>query len=110
PADGFSFNFGPGLSGGMNEEGSGTGITVTFDTYDNGTGDAQEGPEIRVKNNGGIVASRKILGEFKTGANYVDVLLRYNISGTMDIVFNNQVMFTNIYVSGTPGSGSQFGF
>jgi len=47
------------LSGAMNEEGCTTGIAVTFDTYDNGTGDTQEGPEIRVKNNGNVIASPK---------------------------------------------------
>src|SRR5581483_3481418 len=51
PADGVSFVVSPGLSDTDNfgEEGGGTGLIVSFDTYDNGGGEA---PAISVKYGG----------------------------------------------------------
>src|SRR4051812_37084536 len=39
-ADGYSFNWGTDLAtGGVGEEGTGTGLSVTIDTFDNGGGE-----------------------------------------------------------------------
>ncbi len=74
PADGISFNFATDLaSGPFNEEGSGSGLTITFDAYDNSTGDNTEGPEIRIKYGGNLVARRKISNQFQTGVGYAPV-------------------------------------
>src|SRR5436190_10557525 len=110
PGDGFSFNFGHGLSGAMIEEGSGDALTITFDTYPNGTDDSPEGPEIRVKNNGTLVANRKFNNALITGTDFVDVQISWTSAGTLTLSYNGVVMFTNLFVLGPPSSGAQFGF
>ena len=40
PADGYSFSFGDIPNTSWGEEGAGAGITVAFDTWDNGGGEA----------------------------------------------------------------------
>src|SRR5262249_13597659 len=54
PADGFSFNWATDLPNGvLGEEGGGSGLTVSFDTYNNFPGDA---PAIDVKWNSNVVS------------------------------------------------------
>ncbi len=109
PADGFSFNFASDLPAAVFDEGgAGTGLTVTFDTFDNGTGDFPEGPELRVKYGGNLVYSRKLSNQIQTGSDYADVLIRLNSGGTLDVVYNGVVLVTNIFIA-TPFAG-QFGF
>src|SRR5207245_4804318 len=66
-ADGLSFNFANDYRGWeFGEEGDGTGLTVSFDTYNNGGGEA---PAIDIKKGGKIIFSQKgILQLFRTGA------------------------------------------
>ena len=111
PADGFSFNFATDLPNTFfNEEGAGSGLTITFDAYDNGTGDTPEGPEIRIKSGGALIASRKLSSQLKTGTNFVDVSVAYTSSGTITLVYNGTTFFTNLFVFGPPGPGARFGF
>src|SRR5690349_21346767 len=50
PSDGFSFNFATDLPNStFNEDGGGSGITISFDTYNNISDDNPEGPEFRLK-------------------------------------------------------------
>src|SRR4051812_48803601 len=73
PADGLSFNFAPDLLDwwAFGEEGAGSGITISFDTWDNGGGEA---PAIDVKSGGMVIASaRGNLELFRTG-DFVEVL------------------------------------
>src|SRR4051812_33987181 len=55
-ADGISFNFANGINAGMTpgEEGIGTGVTLTFDTWDNAGNDTAPAIDIR---SGGVVAA-----------------------------------------------------
>ena len=60
PADGFSFNWANNLPNGTwpnSEEGTGSGLTVAFDIYDNG---ALEAPAIDVKWNGVTVTHQNV--------------------------------------------------
>src|ERR1041384_4139675 len=71
PADGFSFNWAadlPTSAGSVSEEGAGTGLTVAFDIYDNGGGEA---PSIDVRYGGKTIASAPLsLAEMTTGDSY----------------------------------------
>jgi hypothetical protein len=81
PADGISFNFATDLANGpFNEEGSGTGLTITFDAYDIITGDNPEGPEIRIEYGGVLIANRKLSNQLQTGAGFVPVVISYTPS------------------------------
>lgn len=110
PADGFSFSVAADLPDGTwREDGAGTGISVTFDTYDNGGGEA---PSIGVKYNGQVVAdTKKPLSFISTGANFVDVLVKLDPDGTLDLVYNGQTVYTNLLLPGfQPIVGARFGF
>ena len=102
-ADGFSFNFGPDVPyGTMGEEGAGTGLSVCFDTYDNGGGEA---PAIDLKAGGVVVASAKGIGALFRANKFVDVVLQVNRDGTLNLAVDNTVVFTNFYGAFMPTYG-----
>ena len=118
PADGICFCFAPDVANSppFNEEGVDSsshqiaGIVVTFDAYDNSYDNNAEGPEFRIKYNGAILARRKISNQFQTGTGYVPVTIAYTTAGTLTVVYNNLIMFTNLYVVGAQAAGTRFGF
>src|SRR5947207_8732863 len=81
-ADGLSLNFANDYTWSeFGEEGDGTGLTISFDTYNNGGGEA---PAIDVKKGGNIIYSRKgNLALFRTG-DYGDVVVQVDPEGTLD--------------------------
>ena len=101
PADGFSFNFAndiPDDTAGNLEDGMGTGLTVGFDIYDNGGGEA---PSIDVRYGGVLVAQQKVAQSFlDTGDKFAHVIIRLENDGTLDVVFNGVVIFNNLTVPG----------
>jgi len=60
PADGMSINFGDDPGATVGEEGTTTGLSLSFDTWDNGNG---EGPAIELKWNGAVVARKRFAGD-----------------------------------------------
>jgi hypothetical protein len=60
PADGFSISFGDDPNGDVGEEGTTTGLTLNFDTWDNGNGEA---PAIELKWNNAVVARKRFAGD-----------------------------------------------
>jgi hypothetical protein len=105
-ADGFSFNFGSDLPDGpFGEEGAGTGLTIAFDTFDNGGGEA---PAIDVKWGGNVVAHNPAISP-RTGDRYVDVLIGLNHNGTLDVLYDGTPAFTELPVGYTPMAGGRFG-
>jgi hypothetical protein len=108
-ADGVSFNFAPDLPNAQfTEEGAGTGLTISFDTSDNGTGEA---PAIDVKFGGTLIAAQKI--NPRTGDDFVDVSIRVDLDGALDLVYGSTVVYTNLFVyypiSGRFGLGARTG-
>lgn len=121
PADGFAFNFGQAPStstfgpAGIIYGAGLNGISVGFDSYDNGTADDQEAPECCVRmylanNSPQLVARRKLTNQLKTGGGYVPVMIRMNVAGTLDVYWNNVALFTNLFLTGTEGTGWRFSF
>ncbi len=112
PADGFSFNWADNLSGGsISEEGTGNGLIVAFDIYDNGGGEA---PAIDVKI-GGLVVASKILPKdtttagILTGDAFVDVRIEYR-NGLLDIDYKGQSIHNDLAIGLAPISGGRFAF
>ena len=110
PADGWSFNFAPDLpDSAFAEDGAGTGLTVCFDTYDNGSAEA---PAVDFKVGGVIVSTVKVpVGDLVFGNTFVPVTIRVNPNGSLDLAYNGKVMFTNFFFPNYAGlSSARFGF
>lgn len=111
PGDGFSFNWAPNLPNGpyaTGEEGAGTGLTVAFDTFDNGPGEA---PAIEVKWNSNVVAHYACPLNFLVTGDFVDVRIDLYADGTLDLSYNSQNVYSRLSVNGyTPLMGARFGF
>ena len=106
PADGMSVNFAGDLPNGtFGEEGVGTGLSVCFDTFDNG---GAEAPAIDIKWNRQKVASRQILAVTN---GFVPVEIELTEQGQVNLTWNGQALFTNLALPGgyTPLAG-RFGF
>jgi hypothetical protein len=109
PADGFSINVGsdvPLTPPGEAENGAGTGITIAFDTYDNGGGEA---PSIDVKYKGKLVVSKLVPPTLMNVADiYFQVLVRVKQDGTLDLAYGDAVIYRGLQVPGyVPPSGAR---
>src|SRR5687767_5345163 len=105
-ADGLSFNFAGDLPNDVfGEEGAGTGLTISFDTWDNGGGEA---PAIDAKVGGAVIASVPGSTAFRTG-DFVDVRIRVDSDGTLDVSVNGTAIFNNLATTLGATSG-RFGF
>jgi hypothetical protein len=123
PADGFSFSFGPDVQGsGGGEEGSGTGLRVVLDTYDNAGGEA---PALDISWGGVIFAHTKWTGitvltdppvidpatgepaSLQTGGQWADLKIDLHPNGTLDVVYKGIVVYTNLVIPAyTPMAGA----
>ncbi len=135
-ADGMSFFFGDFADGTFGEEGPGTiqGLTVCFDVYNSG-GTIAEAPAIDLKWNNALLIHRLVgAASTTTGAQpigsantirtqttaggapvYWPVKIRVDPDGTLDLTYNNTVVFTNIPIFRpitdiTLGPATRFGF
>ncbi|MBN9692256.1 MAG: hypothetical protein J0M24_18575 [Verrucomicrobia bacterium] len=109
PADGFSFCVASDLPDGTwGEEGTGSGLSVTFDIYDNGGGEA---PSVDIKWAGAVVAERRVpITQLRTGAEFVDVQIKLDPDGTLDLTYNGQALYTDLAVTGfQPILGARLG-
>lgn len=114
PADGFSFNVAPDLMADpttpptYSEEGTGSGLTVAFDTYDNGAGEA---PAISLKFGSVEFTTTNLTKAALVNNQWVDVVIKVDADGTIDVQHNNVKYFDNFLVEGwTPISAPQVGF
>ncbi len=114
PADGFSFNFAndlpasPANGAFALEEGLGTGLTVSFDTYDNGAafGDPVPPPVIDVKIGGTTIASYQT--PISLGMNFIDVVIDLHADGTLDVGYGGTAAFTGLATGYAPITNGQF--
>ena len=113
PADGWSFVFASDLTNAsFGEEGAGTGLTVSFDIFDNGGGEA---PAINVRWRGVDVAVvRPGLNTLMTGESgsnvWADVVIKLDPDGTLDLTYDGLALLSNVQTPYTPLSGARFGF
>jgi hypothetical protein len=117
PADGLSFSFASDLPSSPNflnyqgEEGGGSGLRVSFDTWDNGSPDA-----IAIDVFFGNVLKGRTVFQSSQGQNgntFYDVLIKLDADGTLDLsygFYGANPVFSNLQTGYTPISGGTFGF
>jgi hypothetical protein len=109
PADGFSVNFANDISPiSTGEEGSGTGLSICFDSYDNG---GSEGPAIDVK--WGLTPIGHVLTSVSQGAggtSFYDVSIQMDADGTLDVSYNGVPIYTNFATPYAPFVNGRFSF
>ncbi|MBI1840907.1 MAG: cadherin-like domain-containing protein [Verrucomicrobia bacterium] len=111
PADGFSFNWAFDLPNGaysVAEEGEGSGLSVAFDTFDNGGGEA---PAIDVFWKRTLVIHRPVPIDFLVrGDSFFDVGIRVTPDGLLDLICGCESVFARLPIPGfTPLRGARFG-
>ncbi|NLH73645.1 MAG: hypothetical protein GX456_11380 [Verrucomicrobia bacterium] len=110
PADGFSFVVASGLpDSSFGEQGTGSGLIVSFDTYDNAGGEA---PAIDVFYKGREVATRKFpIAVLRTGDAFVQVGVRLNRNGTVDVYYGDTAVYYKLPLPNfTPIDNPRFGW
>jgi hypothetical protein len=113
PADGFSFNVAsdlmpdPATPPNFGEEGAGSGLTVAFDTYDNG---GAEAPAISLKFGGTEFATTNLPKATLVNNRWVDVVIKVDADGTIDVQHDNVKYYDNVPIDGwAPISAPQVG-
>ena len=109
-ADGISFNFASDVPlSTITEEGAGSGLTVEFDTFDNG---APDNIGIDIKVNGSEVVTNGFAGLRQSA--WVDVLIQLHPDNTLDVMYDGNWIYTNLDLSTygfpAPYTGGLFGF
>jgi hypothetical protein len=106
PADGVAFSFDPSITATSNfgEEGTGTaGVTVCFDTYDNGGGEA---PAVDVKYAGAILFTKKYVKADLVTSKFEAVRIEVTRSGLLSLGYKGQILCTNLVLPNyTPMAG-----
>jgi hypothetical protein len=115
PADGFSFSVAPNLPDGTwGEEGTGSGLSVAFDIYNNAAaGTPAEAPSIDIKWPGTTVLreTRVPIGFLRTTNAYVDVQIKLDTDGSLDVIYNGTPVYTDLLLPGfQPTAGVRYGF
>jgi len=109
PADGFSLSFSNSIPSPptdyTQEDGLPVGLSVNFDTWDNG---AAEAPAIDVKMNGTTISSFSI--HPYTGPRFVDVAVQLDSDGTIDVSYDGQSIFSNVATGHVSTENGQFVF
>jgi hypothetical protein len=105
-ADGFSFNWAPDAAVNTGEEGSGTGLTISWDIYDNGGGEA---PSIDAKVGGTTIAQKKMTKAEIMTTGFADVKVELK-NGLLSVDYKGQSVFASIPVGVPPQTGASFTF
>ncbi len=95
--DGLSFSFGPDIPDdtfAFPEEGIGSGLRVSFDTFNN-AGPANEAPAVKVTFGNQLIAS-KLVDFLSTGTGYAAVKIEVHPEGTLDVFYGTNAVFTNV--------------
>ncbi len=107
PADGYSFNLGNDLPSGTigsAEEGIGSGLTISFDTYNNGNNEA---PAIDIRVGGQTLVH--FMYNVNTGG-WAPVVLDVSADGKLYLSYNNVVVATNLATSLHLSPGAKYFF
>ncbi len=135
PADGMSFVIAPSISpAAWGEEGTGSGLIVSFDTWDNNGTDTA--PAIDVKWGGtadaNIIASQSMAGQreggrapagplltdadgnpvpLDTGGHFTNVVINIDPDGTLDLWYGGIQVFSNLQITNWTGiNAPMYGF
>jgi hypothetical protein len=103
PADGYSFSFGSNVTGAFSEEGTGEGLTIAFDTYDNG---ALEAPAVDLKWNGQTLASTKVpISRIRSGNLWWDLNIHLDSDGSVDVIISTNQIYKDFIITGFTAIG-----
>lgn len=109
PADGLSFVWANDItpSAAFGEDGIGGGLVISIDTYDNGGGEA---PAMNILYHGVDIADNHLpISALMTGDNFVDVAIKVDATGKVDVQYNGQEIFKGVQLPGyTPMAGGFF--
>ncbi|MBL9166525.1 MAG: hypothetical protein JNN07_02150 [Verrucomicrobiales bacterium] len=104
-ADGYSFNWGTDVAAGCagSEEGNGSGLSVTVDTFDNGCGDCSDGTDVglEIKWRGNQVAFEKTTKSFLAKGEFVDAEVVVTPEGQATFTYDDIVLKATL-----PGFGA----
>src|SRR5262249_40597221 len=105
-ADGLSLNWGTNITGIAGEEGEGTGLTIAFDTFDNGGGEA---PAIDIKWQGHTIAHSAVPFNYSAAyAAFVSVQITLT-NGLVTVSWNGTNVHSNVGLVGFGSfSGAKF--
>ena len=110
PADGFGFHFSPTLPNGTFNatEAWSNGLSICFDTYNNGAGD-NNGAAVDVWWNSNLV-SRVMMqaSQGSAGTNFFDVVIKMETNGNLTVSYNGTNIFTSLATSFTNMVGGKF--
>lgn len=96
PADGYSLSIGNDVANQSGEEGSGSGLILAFDNYNNGVGESpvdNAAPSIAIKW-GGVFLTNFVTTLMRTDS-FVPVVVNMEPDGTLDLIYNGVVVFNN---------------
>lgn len=114
PADGVAFAFGPDVTASSNfgEEGPGGpgDVVVEFDTYFNANQTPPDNIGIDVKVGGVEIATNGMAASDLVDSASHDVSIQLNRNGTLNVVWNSKVIYTNLYLPGWAPVNGEFGF
>lgn len=114
PADGLSFSFAPDLPDPppylVWEEGAGSGLVVSFDTFDNDGNPADPADAIAVDVLfGGVLKGRYPLQTSQGPApTFRPVFLALHSGGALDLIYDGMPIFSNLKTDYVPISGGRF--
>ena len=113
PADGVAFVWADDVTAttSFGEEGSGSGLTVSFDTYDNtALPNNIDFIGLTLKWQGNALAEQPLpTSAFLSDPDYYPVVVKVDADGTADVWYNNIIIFNNIALPGfAPVSGANF--
>ncbi len=110
-ADGLSFNWAPDVeeaqtpAGGAAEDGSGSGLRVSFDVYDNTDGNPYnvpgEGPSVDLRWGSTVLGSVRVTpAELNTGADSIPVIVELTPEGLASVAVNGRFYFLDVPIPG----------
>lgn len=109
PADGMSFSYGQNNFPNNFEEGVADGLSIAFDTFDNGSGDTFDTLDVIL--NGTVVQSSNVTGGIRTAPNFTNVTVTHNDNG-LTVTFGGATIINNLALGSNyaPQTSDQFIF
>ena len=104
-ADGLAFHYGSNVPSAPFADANFGGLSVIFDTYKNSS---EVAPGIRLSSPKGP-RPQVAVPELRTD-HFVDVLIKLDPDGTVDVGYDNEIVLTNVATSAANALGARYGF
>ncbi|MES2708654.1 MAG: hypothetical protein V4726_18815 [Verrucomicrobiota bacterium] len=108
PADGVAFCVANGIGGTFGPEGTGSGLRVVFDTYNNTPAappgepaSIPEAPAVDIYWAGSVVAHLIVpIESLRTGDAFADASVKLDSDGSLDVTYNGRTLYSNFFIPG----------